>query len=145
MIDHDFLDESRALLADTYLPKIRRAVASLPEGDLWWRPNDASNSVGNLILHLAGNLRQWVVSGVGGAPDVRRRQEEFDERAHLPADALTARLREALSEVDAVLAALDPATLQERRRFQGHAAELGGPAGKGGGGHPQAGGNGDAQ
>lgn len=123
MIDQHFLDESRALLADTYLPKIRRAVASLPEGDLWWRPNDASNSVGNLILHLAGNLRQWVVSGVGGAPDVRRRQEEFDARGTdeaADADALLRRLEDAVADAGAVLDSLDadrlagPVTIQGR-------------------------------
>ncbi|NIP78841.1 MAG: DUF664 domain-containing protein, partial [Gemmatimonadetes bacterium] len=66
-----FLAESVHLLEEAYLPRLRRALEALPADDLWWRPNDASNSVGNLLLHMAGNLRQWVVSGVGGAPDGR--------------------------------------------------------------------------
>ena len=68
-----FISRSDAYLRGDYLPKIRLSVKRLSHEDLWWRPNPASNSVGNLILHLAGNVRQWVVSGIGGAPDDRRR------------------------------------------------------------------------
>lgn len=115
-----FIDRSRSYLTDDYLPRIERCLEQLSDDDVWWRPNDASNSVGNLLLHLAGNARQWIVSGVGGAEDVRRRQEEFDERAPLPKAELLARLRAALADVDAVLAQLDPGTLLETRHIQGH-------------------------
>lgn len=115
-----FIDESRRYLTREYLPKIERCLEQLGDDEVWWRPNEASNSVGNLLLHLAGNIRQWIVSGVGGAPDARRRQEEFDARTPLPAADLLARLRAALDEVDAVLAGLDPAVLLETRTFQGH-------------------------
>jgi uncharacterized damage-inducible protein DinB len=122
-----FLEEARRLLASDYLPKIERCLEQLGAGDLWWRPNAASNSIGNLLLHLAGNARQWIVSGVGGAHDQRARQTEFDagtdrqaDGAQLPtAQELIARLRETLREVDEVLARLDPASLLERRRIQG--------------------------
>lgn len=122
MIDKEFLDESRALLGDVYLPKIRRAVEALPDGDLWWRPNEASNSVGNLLLHLAGNLRQWVVSGVGGAPDVRRRQEEFEARGEEEAGdapALLRRLEEAVADALAVIEGLDHDRLAATVTIQG--------------------------
>src|SRR5215467_11456563 len=72
-----FLDRARYLLLTEYRTKIRLAVEALPEDALWWRPNDQSNSVGNLLLHLAGNVRQWMVSGVGTAPDIRHRAAEF--------------------------------------------------------------------
>lgn len=115
-----FIDQSRRYLRDEYLPKIENCVRRLGEEDLWWRPNEAANSIGNLLLHLAGNVRQWIVSGVGGASDVRARQEEFDQRDPLPAEALLERLRAALDEVDAVLAGLTPADLVQRRHIQGH-------------------------
>lgn len=115
-----FIDYSRRLLAQDYLPKIERCLEQLSDEEVWWRPNEASNSIGNLLLHLAGNIRQWIVSGVGGAPDVRRRQEEFDARTPVPAATLLARLKEALGEVDGVLAGLDPAALGETRVIQGH-------------------------
>jgi uncharacterized damage-inducible protein DinB len=114
-----FLEQSRAYLVSEYLPKIERAVALLDDERVWWRPNEASNSVGNLLLHLAGNVRQWIVSGVGGEPDTRDRQREFDERAEIPRDEMLERLRAVLAESDAVLARLDPATLAGLVTIQG--------------------------
>jgi len=114
-----FLAQSREYLTRHYLPKISAAIESLSEEDLWWRPNEASNSIGNLILHLAGNVRQWIVSGVGGAPDYRERAEEFDRRETLPRSELVAVLTEAVLEADAVIGRVDPASLGERRPVQG--------------------------
>ena len=90
----------------------------LPAEALWRRDDESENSVGNLLLHLSGNVRQWIVSGVGGAPDARQRSAEFDARDGSAADALEA-LRDTLREADAVLASLDEASLGERRRIQG--------------------------
>jgi uncharacterized damage-inducible protein DinB len=114
-----FIEKSRYYLQQEYLPKIERCVEKLSDEDLWWRPNEPSNSVGNLLLHLAGNVRQWIVSGVGGADDVRQRQQEFDEREQLPREVLIAQLRRALDEVDQVLASLDADALLEPRQIQG--------------------------
>jgi len=114
-----FIDRSRAYLAKDYLPKIRLAVEALSADDIWWRSNDSSNSVGNLILHLAGNVRQWVVSGIGQAPDLRRRQEEFDAREGLTGEELLTHLEEALEEVDETLSSLSGSELSESRVIQG--------------------------
>ncbi len=119
-----FLARSRRYLTHEYLPKITSSVARLPLEDLWWRPNPASNSIGNLLLHLAGNLRQWVISGIGQAPDVRQRQEEFDSRAPIPIDELLALLAETVHEADHVLARLEPDRLTETRRIQGKEVTL---------------------
>lgn len=117
---HAFVERSRKYLRDDYLGRLRKAVAELPEEDLWWRPNEASNSAGNLLLHLAGNARQWIVSGVGRQPDLRHREGEFSATGGLSrAQALT-RLEEVLVEVDAVLARLEPGALAERRTIQGN-------------------------
>jgi uncharacterized damage-inducible protein DinB len=122
-----FIAEARRLLSGDYLPKIERCLEQLDDADVWWRPNAQSNSVGNLLLHLAGNARQWIVAGVGGAEDKRERQTEFEAGTQqqtsddaLPtAQELLANLRATLAEVDAVLARLDPASLLERRTIQG--------------------------
>ena len=114
-----FIDRSRSYLKRDYLPKIRLAVQALSTEDIWWRPNGASNSIGNLILHLAGNARQWVVSGIGGAPDLRRRQEEFDAQEGLSGTELLARLEEALEEVDGTLTSLPGTELSSKRVIQG--------------------------
>jgi uncharacterized damage-inducible protein DinB len=121
-----FTEEARRLLAEDYLPKIERCLERLTDEQIWWRANPDSNSVANLLLHLAGNARQWIVAGVGGAEDRRERQTEFDagkgdmdEAARPGAPELLAALRATLAEVDAVLAGLGPAALLERRRIQG--------------------------
>jgi uncharacterized damage-inducible protein DinB len=114
-----FIGESRRYLRDEYLPKIRRALEGLTAEDLWWRPNKESNSVGNLILHLAGNVRQWVAGGIGGAPDVRKRQEEFDREGGMTGPELLELLEATLAEVDDVLADLSADRLGEERVIQG--------------------------
>jgi len=101
-----------------YLTKIRLAVSMLDERTVWARPNEASNSIGNLMLHLAGNARQWIVGGVGGAADVRNRQAEFDQRSPIPVTDLIDRLEQTISDVDRVLASLTAADLHTRRSIQ---------------------------
>ncbi len=118
-IGQAFLDQSRRYLSDQYLPKIAACVERLSAEDLWWRNDPASNSAGNVLLHLAGNMRQWIISGLGGAPDHRQRQREFDARDGGSAAELLEQLRNTVREADAVLAALRPETLLERRVIQG--------------------------
>jgi hypothetical protein len=114
-----FLDRARYLLVTEYRTKIRLAVGALPEDSLWWRPNDDSNSVGNLLLHLAGNVRQWMVAGVGGAPDIRHRAGEFAAQSGPPRAELLAALNHVLDDVERVLGGLTPEALLERRTIQG--------------------------
>jgi uncharacterized damage-inducible protein DinB len=114
-----FLDESRRYFLADYLPKIERCLERLTDAQVWWRANEESNSVGNLLLHLEGNARQWIVCGVGRAPGERDRDREFDERDGLSRERLLSALRTTLEEVDGVLARLDPYALLERRHIQG--------------------------
>jgi uncharacterized damage-inducible protein DinB len=118
-IAQTFIARSRYYLQTEYRTKIRAAVEALPPDALWWRANDQSNSVGNLLLHLAGNIRQWIVAGVGGAPDRRNRDGEFAAHAGASASDLLDALEHTLDEVDAVLAHLTPDDLASRRTIQG--------------------------
>jgi uncharacterized damage-inducible protein DinB len=86
---------------------------------VWWRANPESNSIGNLLLHLAGNVRQWIISGVGGATDERRRQQEFDEQGPMPSVEVLSRLRMTVEEADRVLAGISADSLLEGRTIQG--------------------------
>src|SRR5262249_8898770 len=114
-----FVDQSRNLLTSSYLPRIQRCVEKLSDQEVWWRANPESNSVGNLLLHLTGNIRQWIISGVGGSQNERQRQREFDERGPMPrADAMF-ELKKAVQESDTVLAGVTPTVLSQRRRIQG--------------------------
>ncbi len=116
-----FILEARKYLSEIYLPKLARCLESLTDEDVWWRAEgDASNSIGNLLLHLEGSTRMWIVSGVGGAPNLRERQQEFDERALIPRAELIARLTATVKEVDAALAAVDEQELLRPRPIRGH-------------------------
>jgi uncharacterized damage-inducible protein DinB len=115
-----FIDRSRTFLGSDLLPRIERCLEQLTDEQIWWRANDNSNSIGNLLLHLNGNVRQWIVCGVGGAVDQRNRQQEFDERSMIPRHELIATLRATLNDSDAVLGRLEPSRLLEGRLIQGH-------------------------
>jgi uncharacterized damage-inducible protein DinB len=114
-----FLSRSRYYLVREYPTKIRAAVEAMPADRVWWRPVENANSVGNLLLHLAGNVRQWIISGVGGQPDVRKRNMEFAARGGATAASMLDGLDATIREADHVLAALLPSELLERRSIQG--------------------------
>ena len=114
-----FLEHARHSLMAHHLPRITRSLSLLSDEQIWWRPNRASNSVGNLVLHLAGNVRQWITSGLGGATDVRQRDREFAERGPVPRRALLRRLRNAVADACQVLAELSSADLARLYSIQG--------------------------
>jgi uncharacterized damage-inducible protein DinB len=114
-----FVNYARYSLRTEHWTKLRLAVEALPDSALWWRPDDGSNSVGNLLLHLMGNVRQWIIRGVGGAQGSRDRAAEFAARDGASASELLAGLDAVLAEADRTLATLTPERLMERRQFQG--------------------------
>ena len=99
--------------------KIQHCLRQLNEAQVWYPPSNRLNSIANLILHLCGNLRQSIVSGVGGTPDVRNRPQEFAERGPFAKTELIRRLEEVAREADAVLAGLTATQLLADRRIQG--------------------------
>ncbi len=111
--------ESKRRLFKDSMPRIRKCLAELSEEEIWHRPNAEVVSVGNLVLHLCGNVRQNIVSGLGGAPDDRVRDREFAEAGPLPAADLLARLDAVMADVDSALDRLDPESLLDIRRVQG--------------------------
>jgi uncharacterized damage-inducible protein DinB len=116
---HAFIQNARELLKREYLPKIERCVEKLTDEQVWWRPNPESNSIGNLLLHLSGNARQWIVCGLGGASDKRERQKEFDQRSIIARIQLLDLLRTTVKDLDEVLAGFDPARLLNKYPIQG--------------------------
>ena len=118
-VSQTFIQEARRLITEEYLPKIERCLEKLTDEQIWWRPNPESNSIGNLLLHISGNARQWIVCGLGGATDERQRQTEFDEREGIPRDELLGKLRTTVADMDDVLAGFDPARLLDEYPIQG--------------------------
>jgi uncharacterized damage-inducible protein DinB len=95
-------------------------VGKLSPEQVWGRGSDNQNAIGNLILHLSGNVRQWIVSGVGGAKDVRDRDSEFRERRHVDPAELVARLKGTVKEAEEAMRGLSAEQLMERMTVQGY-------------------------
>lgn len=113
-----YLAEARSTLGGAF-KKIEHCLDQLADADLWWRQHESHNSIQNVILHLCGNLRQWIIHGVGGEPDLRNRPLEFADRAQRPKAELAGMLREMVAHCDRVLGGFSPERLLERRRIQG--------------------------
>jgi len=101
------------------LARIKHCLGQLTDEQVWWRSRPSLNSIGNLILHLCGNVRQWIVAGLGGAADVRERPAEFSVRGPIPKDELLRRLEAVVDEARAVLASQSAQQLLKARRIQG--------------------------
>ena len=107
-------------MLDEYVPRIRRCVELLGPEEIWKKPSPHGNSVGSLLLHLAGNTRQWILSGIDGAADLRDRDAEF---AATDSDAspgeLMDRLEETVREAVAVVEGMTADDFVREREFQG--------------------------
>src|ERR1700760_2409336 len=109
------IEAMRETLAEG-MHKIEHCVGQLDDKQVWWRPRDDMNSVANLMLHLSGNLRQWIVSGVGGAQDVRNRPMEFGDRSNRTKTDVLSILQKTVSEADWALAKVTAADLVSKKR-----------------------------
>lgn len=103
---------------DECLPRILKCLGQLNEAQIWWRPNENSNSIGNLILHLCGNVRQWIYTGLGSYDDHRNRQTEFDERGPIPKTELIQKLTSTMELVKPVIMKVTVDDLLDRRPVQ---------------------------
>jgi uncharacterized damage-inducible protein DinB len=100
--------------------RIQDCLSRLTPEQIWTRGSENENAVGNLVLHLSGNVRQWIGSGVAGLPDYRQRDTEFDARGGKSCEELTELLRMRVVEAAAIIRAVPPARLTERITPQGH-------------------------
>lgn len=114
-----FLEFSVAKLRQ-YLSRVHACLDLLDEQQVWQRPSPASNSIGNLCLHLAGNVRQWVLHGIAGEPDSRRRDQEFAARGGVTKAELLERLEQTVRSACQLLESLPPSRLLETTRPQNY-------------------------
>ena len=112
-VDTTFLHIARSRLVVHLTGQIRACLDALNDQQIWWRPNEASNSIGNLVLHCAGSTRHYIGHVVGGRDFARDRDAEFAERTPIAKEELRHRLDEAVEEADRVLREFDPAQLLE--------------------------------
>jgi hypothetical protein len=115
-----FLEFSRNKLLEQYWPRLRTCVESLTDEQVWSRPNDSTNSIGNIILHLNGNVRQWLVASFKRLEDKRDRPAEFSQRAVISGTVLLAQLGSTMTEVSEVLSRLTETDLLAPFEIQGY-------------------------
>src|SRR5439155_21265067 len=116
-IDRLFLDHSVSKL-NQLAGRIEACLAKLNDEQVWARGAENENAIGNLVLHLCGNLRQWILSGVGGQPDNRDRDAEFNAHGGVTVAALAEKLRRTVDEAATVIAAVTPDRLTQRHSIQ---------------------------
>lgn len=116
-IDGIFLDASAKKL-EQLVTRIRDCAGKLSTDEIWVRGHENENAIGNLILHLNGNVRQWILSGVGGAPDTRARDAEFAARGGTEKVELIERLVTTVREAVVVIGNITPQRLIERVTIQ---------------------------
>ena len=112
------LKEAHLHFLDWNLQRITRCLEELTEEQVWQRPNASSNSVGNQILHLCGNIRQWIVTGLGGLPDQRKRAEEFAATGGEEKAELLGRLSRVVADSKTVINKLTEEDLLRERPVQ---------------------------
>lgn len=115
-----FLAFSRQKLVHQYWPRMRQCVEPLSDEQVWWRPNGASNSIGNLILHLNGNVRQWLVDSFNKQEDRRDRPAEFAAEGNISGAALLEKLGGTIAEAAGVLERMTEAELTAPYAIQGY-------------------------
>jgi uncharacterized damage-inducible protein DinB len=118
-IREQLIVEAERRLVHEGLNRIEKSLDMLSEEEIWWRPNDQSNSVGNLLLHLGGNVRQWILAGLGGHEDIRERDKEFTEKGPISKEMLLNQLEEVLNETIVFLKKLTSADLVKKYSVQG--------------------------
>ena len=106
-----FLDFSRRKLIHEFWPRTCHCLETLTEDQIWWRPHEGSNSIGNILLHLNGNVRQWILVPLGGISDERNRPAEFAERQPIPVRELRDTLDATLRQVENILGGIEPVAL----------------------------------
>ncbi len=113
------LTENACFRMDESYRMITICLKQLELEDIWHKPNEASNSMGNIILHLCGNIRQYVISSMGGKKDIRERDLEFTEKPLFSADILLEKLQSTIAEAKAVFSGCSAEELMRIRKVQG--------------------------
>ncbi len=119
------LEIARARMVVHQAGQVRACLEALNDGQIWWRANEGSNTIGNLVLHISGATRWFIGHGVGETGYVRNRETEFSEPGPIPKEALLAHLDFAISEADRVLSSFDPSRADETTDRTGTAITYG--------------------
>lgn len=113
------IEEARFRLVEESIPRLRKCLEKMTPEQIWYRPNKETVSAGNLVLHLCGNVKQWLISGLGGLPDHRNRSLEFEEEGPLETGQLFDMLADLESQINAVMDKMPLVDLSAHHSIQG--------------------------
>jgi uncharacterized damage-inducible protein DinB len=117
-INQEFIEQSIYRI-EKNTPKIIKCLGELSEEQIWLRPNDASNSIGNILLHLCGNITQYVISALGDQPDIRERDKEFSANSGYNKDELLKKLNTTVGQAKNIIQTMDENKLMKMYSVQG--------------------------
>ena len=115
----EFLAQSIYHISLNY-PRIETCLYALSEEDIWKKPNSSSNSIGNLILHLCGNITQYILSSLGGEPDNRNRDSEFEATGGVNKTELLSKIKTVSERACAIIKDLTEEQLIHKYHVQGN-------------------------
>ena len=113
----EFKSQSAMRLQEN-IPRIEKCFAELKHQEIWFSPNKQSNSIGHLILHLCGNITQYIHSSLGGDKDQRQRDLEFSSKEHIPLQALLEKITEVVNEAELIILNCTKECLLKERKVQ---------------------------
>jgi len=119
MVTEIIKDEFYRRLIEEGLTRIEKCLSLLCAEEIWHQENENSNAVGNIILHLCGNVRQYIQTGVYGQEDVRKRDNEFKTESRIETKDLLSKITTVVTEANAIVSALNPETFKSNRKVQG--------------------------
>ncbi|MDN5216214.1 DinB family protein [Fulvivirgaceae bacterium BMA12] len=113
------VEETKRRIIEESVPRIKKCLSKLSVEEIWRHPNQETVSVGNLVLHLCGNVSQWILAGLGNFPDTRERDREFSEAGGISTERLIKDMDDLMLKVTEVLDQLSPDDLLKKKRVQG--------------------------
>lgn len=119
------VEQTRKRIIEESIPRIKQCLGELSDDQIWHKANANTNAVGNLVLHLCGNVRQWIMHGLDGQVDTRKRDLEFDEKGPLSKKVLLDQLSLLSKDLDGALDRILDIDLLEVRTIQKHFHESG--------------------
>lgn len=114
----EFLENSRYRLGES-TRMIKISLAAVEEENIWKKPNESSNSIGNQILHICGNMTQYIIASLGNQDDLRKRDEEFSTTAGYSKKELILKLEDTVNKAKSVLNNCNSEQLLKKRVVQG--------------------------
>jgi len=118
-ISKAFLEESKYRFESAFI-RLYHCLEQINEKQIWWKPDSRMNSIGILIKHLCGNLRQWTVIQMNNSEDHRKRPEEFSDEKKLSKPELISLVKKINDDFIAAVNNFDPARLSEPKVIQGY-------------------------